>query len=162
MKQKNHMPTKKKKEMKTKFVRHSKLAPEEKPEKKPNGRPREWTEGLIEQKRKALEKWIENPREFFFTSYLVQEGLDAKQIERFCTYSEEFRQTHARALAMQEKRIVEGAMLRKFDATFAKFLLANKAGWREKQEISGDAANPLAVIMDRIAASARDPLDYDE
>jgi hypothetical protein len=43
---------------------------------------------------------------------------------------------------------------------FHQVLLQNKAGWKERQEVSGDEANPLAVIMQRIAESAHDPLDY--
>ncbi len=131
-------------------------------EPKPNGRPREWTEGLIEQERKALEKWIANPKNYYFSSFLIERDLDQAQIDRFCKYSDKFRQTHSKAKAVQEARIVQGSMEKKFDGSFAKFVLANKAGWREKQEISGDAANPLAIIMDRIAESAKDPLDYEE
>lgn len=132
------------------------------PQKHAGGRPREWTEGLIEQKRKALEKWIADPKNYFFTSFLNQENLHLEQIDRFCNYSEKFRDTYTRALATQEVRLVELAVTKKGDGNFIKFILQNKAGWKEKQEVSGDAANPLAVILDRIAASARDPLDYDE
>ena len=91
-----------------------------------------------------------------------QENLHLEQIDRFCNYSEKFRDTYTRALATQEVRLVELAVTKKGDGNFIKFILQNKAGWKEKQEVSGDAANPLAVILDRIAASARDPLDYDE
>ena len=130
--------------------------------KNPGGRPREWTEPAIEVERVALEKWIANPKNYFFTSFRTERNLSIQTVDRMCTYSEKFRETYARALEIQEARIVENAMNRKFDSNFAKFVLQNKAGWRDKQEISGDAANPLAVIMDRIAQSARDPLDYDE
>jgi len=127
-----------------------------------SGRPREWTEGFIEQKRKALAKWIENPKSYFFTSYLNQEDLHHEQIERFCNYSPEFRATYKRALAIQEQRLVDLAVFKKGDGNFIKFVLANKAGWKERQELSGDAANPLSVILDRIADSAKDPLEYDD
>lgn len=125
------------------------------------GRPRDWTPDLIEEKRIALEKWIENPKNYFFTSFLNQENLFKEQIERFCNYSPEFRSTYQRALGIQEQRLVELAITKKHDGNFTKFVLANKAGWKERQEVSGDAANPMVVIMDRIAQSAKDPLDYD-
>lgn len=130
--------------------------------KKKWGRPIEWTEERIEEKRIALEKWINNPNNYFFTSFLNQEDLFNEQIIRFCQLSERFRSTYSRALAIQEARIVEGSMTRKFDGNFAKFVLQNKAAWRERQEISGDQANPLAVIMDRIADSAKDTIEYNE
>jgi len=40
-----------------------------------------------------------------------------------------------------------------------KFVLANHHGWQKKNQISGDTANPLALIMERIAASAKDLLE---
>ncbi|HSX26803.1 MAG TPA: hypothetical protein VLE89_07355 [Chlamydiales bacterium] len=40
-----------------------------------------------------------------------------------------------------------------------RFLSANHHGWQEKNQISGSASNPLAVIMDRIAQNAKDPLE---
>lgn len=131
-------------------------------ERKLIGRPREWTEDRIEIERKALEKWIANPKNYFFTAFMAERDLHGEQIERFCQYSSNFRDTYARALKIQEARLVELAVSRKGDGNFIKFVLQNKAGWREKQEISGDAANPLAVIMDRIAESSKDLLDYDE
>jgi hypothetical protein len=125
------------------------------------GRPREWTEGLIEQKRKQLEKWIDNKNNYFFTTYLNEADLHPEQIERFCNYSEHFRETYARALKIQEARLVELAVSRKGDGNFIKFIMANKCGWKEKSEVSGDGVNPLAIIMAKIADSAKDPLDYD-
>lgn len=125
------------------------------------GRPRKWTEGLIEQKRVQLEKWIENKNNYFFTTYLNEADLHPEQIERFCNYSEKFRETYARALKIQEARLVELAISRKGDGNFIKFVMANKCGWKEKSEVSGDGVNPLAIIMAKIADSAKDPLDYD-
>jgi hypothetical protein len=72
--------------------------------------------------------------------------------------SEEFCEAYARAKIVQECRLVDMAIFRKGDPNFIKFILQNKAGWREKNEISGNAENPLAVIMERIAANTADPL----
>ena len=125
------------------------------------GRPREWTEQDIEEKRVHLEKWINNPKNYFFTSFLNEADLYDEQIQRFCNYSESFRLTYARALKIQETRLVELAVSRKGDGNFIKFIMANKCGWKEKSEVSGDGVNPLAIIMAKIADSAKDPLDYD-
>lgn len=128
------------------------------------GRPREWTSVEIEKERIALEEWMENPKNYFFTNFLNIRKLHPEQIERFCTYNQEFRESYARARRIQEERLVELAVFRKGDANFIKFVLQNKAGWKEKSEVSGDANNPLAVILEKIAANSRDPLqqDYDD
>lgn len=125
-----------------------------------SGRPREWTDELIEAERIAFEEWLENPNSYFIGEFIVQRKLTGyEMLQKFAERSPEFSETLKKARAAQEQRIVQGSMTKKFDGSFAKFVLANKAGWREKQEISGDAANPLAVILDRIGKSNKDPLD---
>jgi hypothetical protein len=126
------------------------------------GRPRKWDEKAIAEETAALHKWMDNPNNYFFTSFLTARKLHPQQVERFAELSEEFCEAYARAKLVQEARIVEGALTRKFDGTFAKFILQNKAGWKEKSEVSGNAENPLAVIMERIALGERDLLDYDD
>lgn len=126
------------------------------------GRPIEWTEERIEERTKALEKWMANPENYFFTKFLVEQNLDAKQITRMCEKSPRFCHTVEQAKRFQELRLVEMAVTKKGDGNFIKFVLQNKAGWRDKTEISGDAANPLSVIMDRVALNNRSPIDdYD-
>jgi len=130
--------------------------------KKEPGRPREWTEERIAQETAALVKWIANPKNIYFTNFLAERDLDTAHLDRFCQYSEDFRLALEKAKKIQECRLVDLAIYRKGDPGFIKFVLQNKAGWKEKSELSGDATNPLAVIMDRIGQSAKDPLDYDE
>lgn len=126
------------------------------------GRPIEWTDSEIAKETEALHKWIADPKNYFFTSFLNERNLDPKQVQRFCEYDPEFCQAFERAKQIQEQRLVEGALNRKFDPGFTKFVLQNKSGWKEKSEVSGDANNPLAVIMAKIADNAKDPLEeYD-
>lgn len=148
-------PKPSKKHLPAKYVRHSELIIPKK-----IGRPIEWTPERIEDERIALEKWINNPKNYFFTAFLNQRKLGPEQIERFARDSQSFCETYARARRVQEERIVEAALTRKFDGNFAKFVLQNRAGWKEKSEVSGDGTNPLAIILDRIGNNAKDPLDY--
>jgi hypothetical protein len=123
------------------------------------GRPRDWDEQAIMAEMKALLEWMQNPRSYFLSSFLIQRNLSWEHLNRLSRYSEEFRETLERARLVQECRLVEMAISRRGDPGFIKFVLQNKAGWKEKSEISGDAGNPLAVIMEKIAQNARDPLD---
>lgn len=122
------------------------------------GRPRKWTEKEISAEYFALIEWMEDPNSYFMTSFLIQRYLKAEHLRRLSQYSEEFRETLERARLVQECRLVDLAVFHKGDPGFIKFILQNKSGWKGKAEISGNAANPLAVIMERIAASAKDPL----
>ncbi len=123
------------------------------------GRPREWTDADIALETQALKDWIKDPKNYFLTSFLIQRDLFKEQMERFARYNEEFRLTFDKAKLVQEQRLVDLAVSKKGDGGFIKFVLQNKAGWKEKSEISGDAANPLAVILERIGQTAKDPLD---
>lgn len=70
-----------------------------------------------------------------------------------------FARTMSRAREIQERRIVKKSLDRTFDGNFAKFVLANRHGWKEKTEISGDAANPLSFILGNIDGKTKDIID---
>lgn len=127
----------------------------------PLGRPREWDEERIGAETKALIAWSSNPKNVYFTNFLVERDLDTAHLDRFAKYSEPFRLALEKAKKIQECRLVDLAVFRKGDAGFIKFVLQNKSGWKEKSELSGNAQNPLAIILDNIAANAKDPLEYD-
>lgn len=150
---------KKKKALPTRYQRNSSLTTLSAPPK--IGRPIEWTPERIEIERLALEKWIKNPKNYYFMAFFNERRIAHETVERLAREDSAFCVTLKLARAMQEQRLVELAITKKGDGNFIKFVLQNKAGWKEKQELSGDGANPLAVIMARIADSAKDPLDYD-
>ena len=56
----------------------------------------------------------------------------------------------------QECKIVEGALFNKLNSNFAKFAMANLSGWSDKQQLSGDASNPLAFLMQKIDGTTKD------
>ena len=127
------------------------------------GRPIEWTPDRIAEETKALIKWSANPENYYLTRFLAERKLDTAHLDRFAKYDESFCLALKHAKQLQECKLVELAISKKGDGGFIKFVLQNKAGWKDKTEISGDAANPLAVIMDRIAINSKNPLDdYDD
>lgn len=123
------------------------------------GRPVEWTDELIEQERLALEEWLDDPKNYYFDGFLILRRLSREHIARFEARSQTFRDTTSRARAIQEQRIVNNSLDRKFDGNFAKFVLANRHGWKEKTEVSGDAANPLNFVLGNIDGKSKDIID---
>lgn len=111
------------------------------------GRPIEWTKEAIKEEKDALEKWMLEPKNYFFTSFLNERGLHATEIARLIEVDKEFCDTVRQAKQIQEQRLVDLGVTRKGDGNFIKFVLQNKAGWKDKTEISGDAQNPLAFIF---------------
>lgn len=120
------------------------------------GRPREWTEKEIEVVGIALDRWFEDPENYYFDKFLNETKLTAEHFADFEKRSPSFAETLSRARKTQEQRIVTGSMNRKYDGNFAKFVLANRAGWREKTEVSGDQVNPLNFVLSAIDGKTKD------
>ena len=132
------------------------------------GRPLEWDEKKIDKVAVELEKWFQDPENYYFEGFLNQLGIYPEYFTRFCERSKRFREAYARAKGIQEQRIVSGSMNRTYDGNFAKFVLANKAGWKEKTEVSGDSKNPLHFVLSAIDGHTKDivvdndTIDYKE
>lgn len=122
------------------------------------GRPEEWTEEKLEVEAQALEQWILSDNNYYLTCFATERGYVSSYLDKFAAKSPRFRLTLSRAREVMEARIVKNSLLKKFDGSFAKFVLANKAGWKEKTEVSGDSANPLALVLDKIAKQNQEPI----
>ena len=114
------------------------------------GRPVQWTAENIERERVALEKWISDPENYCLDSFCNQRKYARERLREFCADSPEFADTMDRTKQTQEERLVHFALTRKHDPGFTKFVLANRAGWKEKTEVSGDVVNPLSFILREI------------
>lgn len=126
-----------------------------------NGRPREWTDKEIDIERHYLEEWIKNPANYYTLSFLNDRHLSPEHVSRFCSYNKDFRDSWGHAKSVMEARLIDLAVSKKGDGNFIKFILQNKAGWKEKSEVSGDANNPLSFVLDRISKKVIDPLELD-
>lgn len=126
------------------------------------GRPEEWTVERLEEEAEALHEWFKNPKNYYLQAFASERGYTSKHLEIFAERSEAFRQTLSRARETQEARIVGNSLERKFDGNFAKFVLANRHGWKEKTEVSGDANNPLSFVLGGIDGKSKDIIDISD
>ena len=123
------------------------------------GRPIEWTAERIENEARVFDEWMGNPKNYYFTKFALDRGYTSDFLTHLAGRSEIFARTLHRARELQEVRIAANSLDRTFDGNFAKFVLANRHGWKEKTEISGDAANPLAFILGNIDTKSKDIID---
>lgn len=114
---------------------------------KMGGRPIEWTKERIDALADRLEEWIADKHHYYIGSFLVQEKLDSNELERFASIHPRFSRTLKNARQAQEDRLVSLALERKHDGNFTRFVLANRAGWRERTEIAGDPQAPLVQLL---------------
>jgi hypothetical protein len=123
------------------------------------GRPEVWTEEKIAQEAALLEEWFENPKNFYLQTFATERGYTSKFYEKLAEKSPLFSQTLSRVREIQEARIVSSSLERKFDGNFAKFVLANRHGWREKTELSGDANSPLGFLLNQVDGKSKDIIE---
>lgn len=120
------------------------------------GRPVIWTEELIENERLALEEWIENPKNYYLGRFCEARDYTLDTLLVLEDKSKDFARTLKKARQVQENRLVDCAITKKHDGNFTKFVLANRAGWKERTELSGDVKNPLSFVLSSIDNANKD------
>lgn len=128
------------------------------------GRPKKYTDEFIENEAIELEKWVEKPNSPWFEDFANQRGYPGEYLSRWAKINEKFHQAYEKAQSMQKGILVRGGLTAKFNPSFTKFVMANTCGWSEKseQKISGDAANPLAFLMQQIDGKSKDLINDKE
>jgi hypothetical protein len=126
------------------------------------GRPIEWTEDRLLKEAEALDQWLDDPNVFYIGEFCESRGYTLQTLDDLTKKSAVLSETVRKAKQAQENRIVSSSLKRKFDGNFAKFVLANRAGWKEKTEVSGDAANPLSFLLGNIDGKSKDIIDISD
>ena len=128
------------------------------------GRPVKYTPEFIEAEAEAFEAWMNQPGSIYFKRFAVDRGYHSNRLVEFAEQNERFSVVYAKAKAWQECRLVEGGLTQEFNGTFCKFVMANVCGWTDKTEtkLSGDAANPLAFVLQQVDGSSKDLIDGED
>lgn len=122
------------------------------------GRPEKYTKTFIEKEADAFLEWMKHPESIYFKRFAIDRGYHPNRLAEFAEQNEKFSGVYEKAKAWQEVRFVEGGLLSEFNAGFTKFVMGNICGWVEKQEtkVSGDAANPLAFLLQKVDGQSKD------
>lgn len=122
------------------------------------GRPRVWTDDKLEEERLALLEWVKNDKNYYLNGFLTERGFSRREAIAMSNFSQSFRNTYDLVRDICEQRLVNLAVTKQGDGNFIKFVLANKHEWKEKTEISGDSANPLALMLDKLGSNHSNPI----
>lgn len=122
------------------------------------GRPRKYLTEDIEKFADELLIWIKNDSNFWIKDFCLEKGIDPRIMTEWAKENERFSESYSLAKSYQESRIFKGAMLNNFNTNMSKFALVNNHGWADKTEtkVSGDAANPLAFLMQKTDGESKD------
>lgn len=118
--------------------------------------PTKYTNEFIEKEAIAFVEWFSKPENIYFKRFALERGYPPDALADFAKRSEVFRRAYGFAKEWQECKIVEGALFNRLNSNFAKFAMANLSGWSDKQQLSGDTANPLAFLMQKLDGSSKD------
>lgn len=115
------------------------------------GRPTYYTDEFIEKLADELDIWIQDESRTWLNQFFHDKKINPDYGSTWDKKNSRFSSSYRNALKIQESRIYVGALKNKFNSKMACFGLMNNHGWTEKaeQKISGDAANPLAILFNQ-------------
>ena len=122
------------------------------------GRPTKYTPEFIEAEAQAFEKWMDLEDSIYFKRFAISRGYNPNRLNEWAKENEKFSVVYEKAQAWQETKLVEGGLRNEFNAGFTKFVMGNVCGWTDRTEtkVSGDAANPLAFLLQKVDGGSRD------
>jgi len=122
------------------------------------GRPVKYTPEFIEKEAGAFLEWMSRKDSLWYEDFALQRGYDPDLFSIWAKENERFSGVYKKAKAWQKSLLVRGGLLNKLNSNIVKLVLFNTSGWSDRQEtkLSGDAANPLAFVLNAIDGSTKD------
>jgi hypothetical protein len=122
------------------------------------GRPRKFSTEDVERFADELVEWMKDESRFWFKDFCLERDIDPDCMSEWAKENQKFCGAYKLAKGLQESRIFKGSMMETFNSGMSKFALMNCHGWSDKQEskISGDAASPLAFLMQQADGKSKD------
>lgn len=121
------------------------------------GRPVKYTKEFIDNEADELLKWIEKKENIFLEMFAYERGYYDELLTQWAKDNEKFSIASKRFRSRQKALLQHGALTKKYNYNMAALVLSHSYGMHAKTEqtISGDAANPLACILNANDGSTR-------
>jgi hypothetical protein len=123
------------------------------------GRPKKWTDDLIEKEADAFEQWMQLPDSIWYEDFALEREFHPDYLSEWAKTNEKFCRVYKKSQAWQKSKLLKGGLLNKYNAGFTKFVMGNTCGWYEKTQISGDAANPLEFLLEKVDGRSKELVD---
>ncbi len=120
------------------------------------GAPEKYSVEWIAQEAEAFLEWMKRPDSIFIKSFAVERGYHSNRLVEFAEKSIEFSCVYKISKDWQESRLINYGLFNQTNSGLTKFVLANHHGYTEKQQVSGDAANPLSFLLEKVDGSTKD------
>lgn len=122
------------------------------------GRPVIYTPEFIDKMAIEFSEWLKNPMNVWFKDFALDRDLNPDLLSIWAKENERFSGVYQLAKHRQESRLINGGLINLYNGSIVKLVLSNAHGWSDKQEskLSGDAVNPLALILSRHDGQSKD------
>jgi hypothetical protein len=115
----------------------------------------------IEEEAEAFEAWMQRDDSLWYKDFALERGYLPDQLSEWSKKNEKFARVYKKSQEWQQSKLLRGGLLNKFNAGFCKFVMGNTCGWYEKQQISGDAGNPLEFLLKNVDGGSRELISDD-
>ena len=128
------------------------------------GRPVKYTQEVIEDYADKLEIWLENPENFWFKDFAIENKFNANLFYEFSKNNKRFSVVLERAKQKQESKLFKGALVNSFNSGIVKFALNVHHGWVEKKETvhSNHPDNPVPEWILNTEGTSKDLVSDDK
>jgi hypothetical protein len=118
--------------------------------KKVFGRPTVYTEDWLKEEGDALLEWIKKDEGIYLGTFAYERGYARTRLIEFAQKSEYFSYALDIAKTWQENKFVKNALLKQWDATFARYCMARVCGdlWKasyDKEESDRDVSLNISI-----------------
>src|SRR5271157_6085010 len=107
------------------------------------GRPKRFTDEFIEKEALAFLEWMKKPDSIWYEGFALERGYSPVLLSEWAKDNKRFNEVYKISQSWQKNKLIRGGLLNKFNSSITKLVLANTIGWTDKQQVSGDSANPL-------------------
>jgi DNA-packaging protein gp3 len=120
------------------------------------GRPTKYTPDFIEKEADAFLEWMDRLESIWYKDFALERGYNPELLSIWAKENQKFSQVYERSQHWQQSKLIKGGLLNEYNAGFTKFVMSNTCGWMEKQQISGDAANPLQFLLEQADGASKE------
>lgn len=120
------------------------------------GRPKIYDDAFIEHEAEEFIEWMSDAENIWFEDFAIERGYSPKRFYEWAKTNPVFSEAFEVIQCMQKGKLVKGGLLEEFNAGFTKFVMANACGWYEKQQVAGDASNPLQFLLEKADGTSKE------
>ena len=127
------------------------------------GRKKVFTPEFLDKEADALVEWMEKKGNIFIEDFCHERGYDDSRVSEWERNNERFGSAYKRFKMLQKTHLFKGGLSKKYSQPMCALILSHSHNIvaRTEQRISGDASNPLSIVLSDIDGKTKDLIEDD-